>query len=161
DSLGPPEPALAELGLAAPRVGRALGEERLEVVVGDPRHRGLRVVLAAAQRWIGLAAPDRVVVLAVTAARRAVADVDEAAAVAEQHDAARLLDRARGPRIFLAGAGVDLALLRRAQQERIGEVAAADLLQQLGARRDRLRLERGRRCVGEHLRGHQAGEQLV
>ena len=56
---------------------------------------------------------------------------------------------------------VDLALLRRAQQERIGQVAAADLLQQLGARGDRLRLERGRRRIGIHLGGHEAGEQLV
>jgi hypothetical protein len=48
-----------------------------------------------------------------------------------------------------------------ARVERIGEAAAADLLQQLGARRDRLRLERRGRCIGIHLRGHHAGEQLV
>ena len=74
----------------------------------------------------------------------------------------QFLDAIRGPlTFFLACTGVDLALLRRAQQERIGEVAAADLLEQLGARRDRLRFERGRRRVGIHLGGHEACEQLV
>ena len=122
---------------------------------------GLRIIAAAAQRRIGVAAPDRLVVLGVAAARGAVADVDEPAAIAQQHDAAGLLDRLGRARVFLACARVDLALLRRAQQERIGQVAAADLLQQLGARGDRLGLERGGRRIGIHLGGHEPGEQLV
>src|SRR5262245_5840181 len=77
---------------------------------------------------IRLAAPDRLVVLTVPAARRAVANVDQPAPVAQQHHAARRVDRSGRARVLLAGAGIDLALLGRAQQERIGQVAAADLL---------------------------------
>src|SRR6185312_16409745 len=107
DLLGPPELRPAVLDAPAPRVLGVHREERVDV--GDARDVALRIVGAPAQRWIGFAAPDRVVVLGVAAARGAVADVDEPAAVAEQHDAARRLDRAGRPRIFFARAGVDLA----------------------------------------------------
>ena len=81
--------------------------------------------------------------------------------VAHQQLAARRRDRRGGARVLVAGAGVDLAVLRRAQAIGIGQVARADLGQQLVARRDRLRLERLGRRRRRHLRRHQPGQQLV
>ena len=116
----------------------------------------------AAQGRVGRAAPHVLVVLAVAAAGGGVDRVDEAAGVfAHEELPARGLHGGGGARVFAAGAGVDLAVLRRAEPIGIGEVARAELGEELVARGDCLRLERLGRRRRRHLRGHEAGQQLV
>ena len=71
--------------------------------------------------------------------------VMDTAGFADQDAATRGGDGDVGPAVLVAGTGVDLAVLRRADQERVLEVAGAELVQEIGARRDRLRRQRGRR----------------